>query len=142
MVYKILILSIVCLLPGSFLRAQEAKLQYPIDKSFEECLAKDTSAGNLYNCAFEAYASWDRMMDKEYKKLLRNLKTEKDRAAMKQAQSSWITYRDNEFRTYDNMFNKPGSRWIRLRAEGRIDIVRTRALQLKQYNEELEKRMR
>ncbi len=120
--------------------AQDLPVQHPIDKTFTECQARDTSAGNLYNCAFEAYASWDRLMDKEYKKLIKNLKADKDKSAMKAAQISWVAYRDNEFRAYDNMFNKPGQYWTRLRALGRIDIVRTRALQLQQYNENLSKR--
>ena len=124
------------------LSAQEATTVYPIDKAYDACIAKDTSCGNLYNCAFEAYAAWDRMMDKEYKKLLKNLKAEKDKTAMKLAQTAWVNYRDNEFKAYDNIFNKQGSCWTQLRATGRIDIVRKRALQLLQYNTELAKKHR
>jgi uncharacterized protein YecT (DUF1311 family) len=129
------------LLFASFcLSAHAQDKQYPIDREYQDCLAKDTSAGNLYTCAFEAYAAWDRMMDKEYKKLLRNLRSDKDRNAMKQAQTAWIAYRDAEFKSYDNMFNRPGANWIRMRAEGRIDVVRARALQLADYNTNLNKK--
>jgi uncharacterized protein YecT (DUF1311 family) len=134
-----------CLLPVLFLVALNFSVaaqdrQFPIDREYQECLAKDTSAGNLYNCSFEAYAAWDRMMDKEFKKLIRNLRSDKDKSAMKQAQTAWMAYRDAEFKSYDNMFNRPGSYWIRMRAQGRIEVVRARALQLAAYNTDIEKK--
>jgi uncharacterized protein YecT (DUF1311 family) len=120
----------------------QEKTDEKLDERFKACLDKDTSACNIYNCAFEAYAEWDKIMDREYKRLLKNLKNNKDKNALKSTQSTWVTYRDNEFKAYDNMFNRPGTFWVRQRATGRVDIVRTRALQLQQYNEALEQKHR
>ena len=118
----------------------KAQTDNPIDINYQEGLAKDTSTCNIYTCAFEAYAKWDKAMDKEYNRLLKTLKTDKDKAALKQAQNTWTAYRDNEFKVYDNIFNHPGNNWVLLRANGRIDVVRARALQLKSFNEAFDKK--
>ena len=76
-------------------------------------------------------------MNEAYKKLLKELKKEKDKTALKQAQTTWLAYRDATFRSYDMMFDIPGGNWCRLRHDDRIDIVRTRALQLQNYYEVL-----
>ena len=110
-----------------------------IDVTYTECVEKDTSVGNICTCAFDAYAKWDKLMDREYKKLLKSLRLDKDKTALKQAQNAWIAYRDNEFKSYDNIFNHPGNKWCLLRANGRIDIVRARALQLQAYNNAFDK---
>ena len=112
---------------------------HPIDLHYAACLAKDTSTENVYICAFEAYAAWDKEVDKQLKRLLRNLKTDKDRNSVKHSQEVWTSYRDNEFKTYDLAFNRPGRNWVLMRANCRVDIVKARALQLLSYNEALEK---
>ena len=118
------------------------QVEHVTDRNYRECLDKDTSIANMYNCAFEAYAKWDKEMDREFKKLLKSVRNDKDRAAVKSAQASWVAYRDNEFKAYDNIFNHPGYNWALLRANSRIELVRTRTLQLQQYNEAFEKRGR
>ena len=119
--------------------AQSATMD-PIDIEYKECLSKDTSTSNLYICAFETYAKWDKQMDREYKKLQKKIKREKDKKALVQAQNAWVSFRDFEFKSYDNMFNQPGYNWVLQRANGRIDLVRARTMQLKAYNDAFDKK--
>ena len=112
----------------------------PIDIDYHACLAKDTSYANVCNCAYTAYDKWDKEMDKAYGKLLKILKKEKDKNVLKESQTAWMAYRDAEFKSYDNMFDLPGAKWCGLRQDGRIDIVRSRAVQFSNYIEVLKKR--
>jgi uncharacterized protein YecT (DUF1311 family) len=112
----------------------------PIDVEYHACVGKDTSTGNICNCAFTAYDKWNHEMSKTYSRLLKTLKKDKDKTALKQSQTLWMAYRDGEFKSYDNMFNIPGSKWCLQRQNSRIDVVRTRALQLDSYLEALRNR--
>ena len=114
--------------------------QEAIDDAYEKCLAADTSCANIGDCAFIAYGKWEKEMNDTYKKLLKALKKEKDKAALKQSQAAWVAYRDATFKSYDMMFNRPGGKWCRLRHDDRIDMVRARAIQLRNYMESLKKK--
>ncbi len=118
--------------------AQSSK-EDAIDIAYRDCLLKDTSSGNIDACAFVAYGKWNKELDKTYDKLMKTLKKTKDKNALKQSQTAWKAYRDAEFTSYDNMFNSPGKKWCALRQSGRIDIVRTRVLQLRGYLESMKK---
>jgi len=132
----------VLLITASQSRAQtvgEDHKEDRIDVEYNECITKDSSYANICNCAFVAYDKWTKELDIAYKKLLKNLKKETDKTALKQAQAAWILFKDAEFKAYDNIFNIPGGKWCGLRQDGRIDIVRGRALQLRSYAEALRK---
>jgi uncharacterized protein YecT (DUF1311 family) len=123
-------------------RAQTARVERKedrIDIEYDNCLSKDTSTANICDCAFVAFDKWNKELDAAYKKLLRNLKKEKDKDALKQAQAAWVVFKDAEFKAYDFMFNIPGPNWCSLRQDGRIDIVRARTLQLRSYAESFKK---
>ena len=94
----------------------------------------------MSDCAFRAYAAWDKQMHDEYERLLRELKKEDEKAALKQSQAAWLAYRDATFTSYDFMFDIPGDTWCRLRHEDRIGLVRQHAIQLRSYYELLRKK--
>ena len=119
--------------------AQDKK-ENDIDKEYLACVANDTACPNVSDCAFRAYDRWNKEMEDAYKKLLHELKKEDEKEALKQAQDAWLNYRDYTFKSYDMMFDIPGNKWCRLRHDDRIDIVRTRALQLQNYFEVLKKK--
>ncbi len=113
--------------------AQTFDKREPIDQFYEDCLRKDTSAANIRNCAYEAYGKWDKELDKYYSRLVKELKNPKDKNAFIQSQKAWLAYRDAEFNSYDNIFNKPGENWTFVRANDRVNIVKARTLQLREY---------
>jgi uncharacterized protein YecT (DUF1311 family) len=128
---------LLLLLAATLQSAGQTKKQDRIDEEYEQCLRKDTSYTGVSNCSFEAYGKWNKEMTKTYNKLISKLKTEKNKAAMKQSQKAWLTYRDAEFNSYNYMFNQPGNKWDILRQQGRIEIVRERTLQLRDYLESI-----
>ena len=131
---------ILCLSVFSTAIYAQAAKQDPIDVAYKTCLATDTSSANIDACAFVAYGKWDKEMESAYKKLLRVLKKETDKTALKQSQTAWAAYRDASFKSYDNMFNRPGCKWCLLRHDDRIEVVRARTLQLRNYIEALKKK--
>ena len=112
--------------------AQTKKIE-AIDEEYTKCLAKDTSCGNIETCAFVAYGKWNKEMESSYNKVLKSLKKSKDLAPFKQSQTAWKAFRDAEFKSFDNMFNLPGSKWCLERRNARLEIVRARTLQLRSY---------
>ncbi len=134
---KYLIL-IILLLPAFHAFSQTVK-EDAIDIAYRDCLLKDTSSGNIDACAFIAYGKWNKELDNAYNKLMKSLKKAKDKTALKQSQTAWKAYRDAEFASYDNMFNRPGNKFCLMRQNGRIDVVRARVLQLRGYAESMKK---
>jgi len=110
-----------------------------IDEEYHKCLLKDTGYVTICDCAFVAYEKWEKEMNNTYDKLLKTLKKEKEKTALKQSQNAWATYKEAEFTTYNYIFNIPGNKWCSIRQDGRIDIVRSRTLQLRNYLESLKK---
>ena len=131
-----IITTLLCLylLPAM---AQETRREDKIDITYRECLMKDTSVATRANCGFEAYKSWEHEMNIAYNRLLKELKKDKNKTALKQAQAAWIAYKNAEFASYDIMLNLPGGKWQGIRQDYRIEVVRERALQLRSYLETL-----
>jgi uncharacterized protein YecT (DUF1311 family) len=125
-------LTLICLLFTGVASAQ-IKKDHAIDREFSKCISKDTSVATICNCAFIAIDKWNKEMDKTYDKLLKALKKEEEKAALKESQTAWKAFRDAEFKSYDYMFNIQGRKWCNIRQDGRVDMVRTRALQLQSY---------
>jgi len=133
---RYLFILLALTLPATCTFAQEQK-EDPIDAAYNACVAKDTSVASISTCAFTAYKKWEKEMNNAYDKLNRTLKKDKDKLALKQSQNAWMAYRDAEFTAYDHMFNHPGCKWCYSRQNGRVEIVRARALQLRGYLEAL-----
>jgi len=141
-----ILLLVICIACSSHSVAQLStendidKKENTIDVEYRNCVAKDTACPNISDCAFRAYDRWNKEMEDTYKDLLHELKKEDEKEALKQSQDAWLAYRDYTFKSYDLMFDLPGNKWCRLRHDDRILIVRSRALQLKNYFEVLKKK--
>jgi uncharacterized protein YecT (DUF1311 family) len=123
-------------------RAQQTAEESPIDVAYYKCLAKDSSASGIAGCAFKAYGEWEDEVNKYYSRLLHMARKDTSGPSVENAQAAWMTYREQEFKVYDNMFNIPGNEWVRLRSESRIDVMRQRAMELRRYYEALEQKKR
>ena len=132
--------TIFLLFITSLCGAQTAK-ENDIDKEYNKCIARDTSTGNIGNCAFTAYGKWNKEMDDAYKKLLDMMKkNDSAKIALRKSQEAWVAYRDAEFSSYDRMFNYSGCKWCLIRHDDRIGLVRARALLLQNYIESFKKK--
>ena len=124
--YGLLLLSL--LLP-TFVCAQEAQ-QHPIDKALDICTDKNPSTGGMVSCMETAYKKWDQELNKNYRTLMARLKPA-SKQLLKSAQLSWITYRDNEFKLIDSIYDSiQGTMYISMRIDEKMQIVKQRALAL------------
>jgi uncharacterized protein YecT (DUF1311 family) len=120
---------LLLLLVATSVCAQEPP-RHPIDKALEACSEKDPSNGGVITCTETAYKEWDQELNKNYETLMRRSKPA-GRQLLKSSQLSWITYRNNEFRLIDNVYDQlQGTMYITMRYEKKMQIVRQRALAL------------
>ena len=122
------ILLLFLLLP-TLVSAQEAQ-PHPIDKALEVCVEKDPSTAGMVSCTDAAYKKWDQELNKNYRTLMAGLKPA-GKQLLKSAQLSWITYRDNEFKLIDSIYDRiQGTMYIPMRIDEKMQIVKQRALAL------------
>lgn len=104
--------------------------RHAIDKALEACTEKDPSNGGVITCTETAYKKWDQELNKNYQTLMRRSKPA-GKQLLKSPQLSWITYRNNEFRLIDNIYDElQGTMYIPMRYEEKMQILRQRALAL------------
>ena len=125
---RIGVLLLLVLLP-THVPAQEAQ-KHPIDKALEVCTDKDPSTAGMVRCTEAAYKKWDQELNKNYRTLMARLKPA-GKQLLKSAQLSWITYRDNEFKLIDSIYDGiQGTMYIPMRIDEKMQIVKQRALAL------------
>jgi uncharacterized protein YecT (DUF1311 family) len=124
--YSLLLLT---LLVPTMVSAQD-RPSHPIDKALEACIEKDPSTAGMVGCTDIAYKKWDQELNKNYQSLMSKLKPS-SKQLLKQSQLSWITYRDNEFRLIDNLYdNLQGTMYIPMRYQEKMQLVKRRTLAL------------
>ena len=118
------------------LTAQDNKQDNPIDKRLKHCLDSTQSTTlSMIECTYQAYTEWDQELNKYYKLLLKEFGESQSSVLLKSAQISWLSYRDKEFGLIDKIYDNDGTMWGPIRVNRRMEIVRSRALELKEYYE-------
>jgi uncharacterized protein YecT (DUF1311 family) len=122
-------LLLLCFPLPTLVCAQEVQ-KHPIDKALEICTEKDPSTAGMVSCTDAAYKKWDQELNKNYRTLMARLKPA-GKQLLKSAQLSWITYRDNEFKLIDSIYDAiQGTMYIPMRIDEKMQIVKQRALAL------------
>lgn len=104
-----------------------------IDSLYKICIDKNPSTQGVIHCAGIAEESWDKEMNKYYKLLMDVLKDD-EKTKLKDSQLKWVAFRDSEFDFSGTMnYNLGGTMWLVANADKRADIVKARALELKDY---------
>jgi len=107
--------------------------QHPIDKALDACIEKNGSTAGMVECTDKAYAAWDKELNKNYGALMQKLKP-RQKEALRLGQLEWIKFRDLEFKFIDSIYDTlEGTMYIPMRIGTRMDIVKKRALELKEY---------
>jgi uncharacterized protein YecT (DUF1311 family) len=128
------LIPILLLFPATAL-AQDEQKPDPIDKQLEACMAKDGSTAGSVACTDKASSAWDTELNKAYTALMAKMNAE-GKLSLKTAQLSWIKYRDTEFKLLDAMHSRlQGSMYIPMEAATKMDVVKQRAVQLRNYLE-------
>lgn len=106
---------------------------HPIDKTEQDCISKTSDTQVMNQCSIIAQNEWE----KEIKKSLSELKSVLDKESYKSlinSQNSWKKYKIDEFRSIDKMLeNKQGTMYLNVNKGLKVDIVKQRALKLKEY---------
>lgn len=106
---------------------------HPIDKAEQDCISKTADTQVMNQCSITAQNEWE----KEIKKTLSELKSVLDKESYKSlinSQNSWEKYKIDEFRSIDKMLkNKQSTMYLNVDKGLKVDIVKQRALKLKEY---------
>lgn len=109
--------------------------EHIIDKHFRACLdstENETTIG-MIDCAYRAGIEWDKELNKNYNLLIAILSPD-EKEKLKNAQRSWILYRDKEMEFATTVYiNLQGTMWRIEIANRRTELTRQRALELKIY---------
>jgi uncharacterized protein YecT (DUF1311 family) len=129
------VLSLAVVLLLSLMSFAQGESKHPIDKALDACIDKNGSTAGMVECTDKAYAAWDKELNKNYAELMRKLKPPQ-KEALRLSQLEWIKHRDLEFRFLDSMFDTfQGTMYIPMRIGAHLDIVKSRALELKTHLE-------
>ncbi len=129
---KLFLALIFVLLLATVSIAQE-QTKNPIDKAYEACIDKNGSTAGMVECTDKAYAAWDKELNKNYGDLMRALKPAQ-KETLKSAELEWIKYRDLEFKFIDSIYDTlDGTMYIPMRIDARLEVIKKRALELKDF---------
>lgn len=110
----------------------------PIDKSVGACIDKDSAPNAIVACFSQGHRQWDAEVTKLYNELLGKLDNDK-KETLKTAQAQWAQYRDSELRFIDALYaGEDHPAHAPLRADQRMQLIRSRALALHEYLASLE----
>lgn len=113
--------------------SQETAEKHAIDIALDKCIDKNPSTQGTIGCLDEAYKKWDIELNKNYKALTLKMDA-KQKAALLAAQRKWIEYRDLEFKTQLSIYETmKGTMFQPMIANDRMEVVKKRALDLKNY---------
>lgn len=113
--------------------------QNKIDADLERCLNKDNSTAGQRSCINSARDSWDKELNKSYLSLSQKL-SKNEKKELVEAQRSWILFRDSEFKLIEKYYFdvKKGTMFYVIAENKKLEIVKERALQIKEYDEQLD----
>ena len=107
----------------------------PIDAKIKALSEKDPSTHGRIRAMDEGYKLWDAELNRVYRETLTAMHPA-DRAALVSAQKAWLVFRDREFSLQSALLNRlRGTMYGPIRIARRMEIVRQRALQLRDLRE-------
>ena len=105
----------------------------PIDRAEEECIAEASSTYEMNRCSVIAQKKWEQEIQNSLDTLKKNL-TEDDYAVIEKSQQAWNEYKIAEYELIDKIISyKQGTMYSNVREGLRTDILKQRALKLKEY---------
>jgi uncharacterized protein YecT (DUF1311 family) len=113
--------------------AQAAEAKHPIDKTTAACQVKNYTTVGMQNCLAIATEQWDKELNKNFNALMKKI-DQPCQEALKKSQKQWLTYRDGEFKTIETIYGAlEGTMWGIIAANAKVEIVKHRGLELKEY---------
>jgi uncharacterized protein YecT (DUF1311 family) len=104
--------------------------QHPIDVYLDSCMEKNPSTIGMVKCTEEAIQMWDNELNKYYKILMKVL-DEESAKTLKASELKWIEFKEMELKNIEKIYSKmEGTMYIPMKYYAKMEIVKTRALQL------------
>ncbi|MBN1632667.1 MAG: DUF1311 domain-containing protein [Ignavibacteria bacterium] len=127
----IFILCAVSVLSSSFIYSQEIK--HPIDAYLDSCIDRNPSTFSMVNCIESAIQRWDDELNRFYK-LLTGVLDEESAKILKSAEIEWIKYKEKEMANIEMIYSRlEGTMYIPMKYYAKLEVIRTRALQIADY---------
>ena len=136
--------AILCLLMMGFMctGTSEGGEEHSIDLFEQECIETNMTTSGMANCTYAALDKWEQEMNRYYNLLLERLDKEQ-RGKLRHSQQVWLNYRDAEFENVSSIYShEKGTMYINVIASDQREIVKRRALDLRNYYEMLENEFR
>lgn len=108
-----------------------------IEAMTNKCTDNHPSTQGTAKCYMQEQKEWDKVLNKYYN-LLKNELSKKGKKALLDVQREWIKMRDKEFAFIDQFYlvEMSGSMYFPIAQGAKSEIVKKRALRLKDYYEE------
>ncbi len=127
---SIVLFILVVFSPGVFGQAADGA-QHPIEKAQAECLKTRHGTMPRARCYSDAAEAWEQEVTKIYVQLVKAIEPN-DKRSLENSQTAWEKYRDAEFNLLAHLYGqKKGTGYISVRIIERMEIVRQRAIELK-----------
>lgn len=118
--------------------ALEEPIPHPIDIWLQQKLEKDYTTVGMRVAMNTAREKWDQEMNQIYTQLMSRLNKEQ-KTSLRESQRVWLKFRDAEGKVISNIIaSKEGTMWQLTATSEGMELVRARALQLKEYEDTLE----
>lgn len=135
----IVLLTLLLLTTVTFGQDEKIKEKHPIDIQLEKCHSIDSNQTtySMIQCEVIARDAWDSEMNKYYQLLMSILQAD-EKAKLKAAQVSWLTYHNKEKEFSRTVYyNLQGTMWRVIAAGRACEILKQRTLELKAYYDTL-----
>ena len=104
---------------------------HPIDKAERDCIGKQDSTQAMNECTDKARDAWYKEIDKTLN-LLKKITTKEDYDKILNAQSKWKEYQEADFEAVSIISEKQGTMFQNTAAGLKTDLVKKRALDIKE----------
>ena len=104
---------------------------HPIDKAERDCIEKQDSTQAMNECTYKARDAWYKEIDKNLN-LFTKITTKEDYDKILNAQSKWKEYQEAEFEAVSIISEKQGTMFQNTAAGLKTDLVKKRALDIKE----------
>lgn len=110
-----------------------------IDSVLQNCLNVNQNTAGQRKCLSTAYEAWDKELNKNYVELSKKLPAPYFNT-LKESQRDWLKFRDAEFLFINQYYYevKKGTIFYVIGDENRLQIVKDRALQLAEFNDQID----
>lgn len=109
------------------------EIKHPIDSYLDSCMEVDPSTFGMVNCIESAIQKWDDELNKYYKLLVGALDEESVKI-LKSSETEWIEFKKKEMANIEMIYSKlEGTMYIPMKYFAKLEIIRTRAMQISEY---------